>query len=145
LQEQQEPQQSPELEQATQQMQQMAQQMEEMGKHIQQLTDDQDLKMLDLAIKQYDAETKRIKTIADIEAGTAPGIEPSTLEIERHASDMADAEHARQLQIMQTIHQMNMDNQQAQPTPQEPQAIEQSEPQPEPATQEQSEPIAPAP
>jgi hypothetical protein len=137
----QEQEQSPELQQATQQMQQMSQQMEEMGKHIQQLTDDQDLKMLDLAIKQYDAETKRIKTIADIEAGTAPGIEPSTLEIEKHASDMADAEHARQLEIMKTIHQMSMDNQQAQQPPQmqETPQGENAEPVQEPQAQEAQE------
>jgi len=118
----QEQKQDPQMEQATQQMEEMAQQMEEMSKHIAQLEDEHELKMLDLSIKQYDAETKRIKTIADIEAGTQAGIEPTTLEIERHASDMADAEHARQLAIIEAQHRMSMDL-----NPQEPQNIEQAE------------------
>lgn len=136
----QEQKQDPQLEQAMQQMNQMADQMQHMSDEIARLSDENELKMLDLAIKQYDAETKRIKTIADIEAGTAPGIEPSTLEIEAHASAMADAEHARQLEIIKTIHQMEMDKQQ--PTePQEPQAVEQAEPVQEPQAIEQQEPL----
>lgn len=136
----QEQKQDPQLEQATQQMNQMADQMQQMSDEIARLSDEHELKMLDLAIKQYDAETKRIKTIADIEAGTAPGIEPSTLEVEAHASAMADAEHARQLEIIKTIHQIEMDKQQ--PTePQEPQAVEQAEPVQEPQAIEQQEPL----
>jgi len=136
----QEQKQDPQLEQAMQQMNQMADQMQHMSDEIARLSDEHELKMLDLAIKQYDAETKRIKTIADIEAGTAPGIEPSTFEIEAHASAMADAEHARQLEIIKTIHQMEMDKQQ--PTePQEPQAVEQAEPVQEPQAIEQQEPL----
>jgi hypothetical protein len=136
----QEQKQDPQLEQATQQMNQMAGQMQHMSDEIARLSDEHELKMLDLAIKQYDAETKRIKTIADIEAGTAPGIEPTTFELEKHASDMADAEHARQLEIIKTIHQMEIDKQQ--PTePQEPQAVEQAEPVQEPQAIEQVEPM----
>jgi len=136
----QEQKQDPQLEQAMQQMNQMADQMQHMSDEIARLSDEHELKMLDLAIKQYDAETKRIKTIADIEAGTAPGIEPSTFEIEAHASAMADAEHARQLEIIKTIHQMEMDKQQ--PTePQEPQSVEQAEPVQEPQAIEQQEPL----
>lgn len=136
----QEQKQDPQLEQATQQMNQMADQMQQMSDEIARLSDEHELKMLDLAIKQYDAETKRIKTIADIEAGTAPGIEPTTFELEKHASDMADAEHARQLEIIKTIHQMEIDKQQ--PTePQEPQAVEQAEPVQEPQAIEQQEPL----
>ena len=130
LQEQPEGKQDPQLEQATQQMNQMADQMQHMGDEIARLTDEHELKLLDLAIKQYNAETTRIKTLAEIEAGTPGGIEPSTLEIEQHASDMATAEHGRQLEIIKTMHQMDMDKQQAEAaeTQQEPQNIEQAEP-----------------
>jgi len=130
----------PAAQQAEQQMGQMADQMEHMSQEIARLSDDKDLKMMELDIKRYDAETKRIKTIADIEAGTQEGIEPTTLEIEAHANQMMNDEHARELAIKQEIHKQHMDlnppPQTLQESPQgeaaepvqEPQAIEQAEP-----------------
>lgn len=126
----------PAAQQMEQQMGQMADQMEEMGQEIARLSDDKDIKMRELAIKQFDAETKRIKTIADIEAGTQPGIEPTTLEIEAHANQMLNDEHARELAIKQEIHRQHMDlnpltppGEAAEPVQaQEPQNIEQAEP-----------------
>jgi hypothetical protein len=141
LQEPEKGQQSPDqaAQQAQQQMEQMANQMEHMSQEIARLSDDKDIKILELYIKRFDAETKRIKTIADIEAGTAPGIEPTTLEIEAHVNQMLNDEHARELAINQEIHKQHMDLNPPQPqmqespqreateSVQEPQAIEQEE------------------
>jgi len=95
---------------------------------------------MELDIKRFDAETKRIKTIADIEAGTAPGIEPTTLEIEAHANQMLNDEHARELAIKQEIHRQHMDLNPPQPTPQESPQGESAEPTQEPQAIEQAEP-----
>jgi len=131
-------QQSPEIQQATQQMHQMADQMQHMSDEIARLSDEHELKMLDLAIKQYDAETKRLSTIATIEKGTQPGIEPTTMELERHTSDMMNAEYQCELSIMQEIHKQNMDHAKLQ-QPEQPEqpSGEQAEPVQEPQQIEQ--------
>lgn len=140
LQEQPEGTETPEMQQAAQQANQMADQMQHMSQEIARLSDERELKERELQIKWYDAETKRLTALAGSEPAPT---EPDMIALEKHASDMADADHARNLAIIQQHHQMNMDlnpPQQPQPTtPQEPQAIEQAEPIQEPAAQEQAE------
>lgn len=126
--------QDPQMQQAQQQMHQMASQMEEMGQHIQSLTDKSEIEKGHLAIDWYKAETDRLSTIAKMEAGTQPGIEPTTIEMEQHASRMATEEFQRELNIIKMIDQLKTQE------PQEPAAQEAAEPQQEPAAQEQAEP-----
>jgi len=143
LQEQPEGTETPEMQQAAQQANQMADQMQHMSQEIARLSDDRDLKEKELQIKWYDAETKRLTALAGSEPSPT---EPDMIALEKHASDMADAEHARQLAIIDQHHKINMDlnpPQPTQPTPQETPAIEQAEPQQEPAAIEQSEPATP--
>jgi len=110
---------NPEAEQLNGQMEQMAGQMEAMGAHIKDLEDKTEIDLKKIEIEWFKAETARMAEIAKIEAGTQPGIEPSTMEIERHVSDMADAEHRRELEILKTIHSMQPQPEPEQTMPQE--------------------------
>jgi len=110
---------NPEAEQLNGQMEQMAGQMEAMGAHIKDLEDKTEIDLKKIEIEWFKAQTVRMAEIAKIEAGTQPGIEPSTMEIERHVSDMADAEHRRELEILKTIHSMQPQPEPEQPMPQE--------------------------
>jgi len=138
---------NPEAEQLNGQMEQMAGQMEEMGAHIKDLEAKTEIDRQKLEIEWFKAETARMAEIAKMEAGTQPGIEPTTMEIERHISDMADAEHRRELDILRTIHSMQPKEEMEQPEPseqphmQEIPSAEAQEPVQEPAEVESVEPI----
>jgi len=138
---------NPEAEQLNGQMEQMAGQMEQMGAHIKDLEEKTEIDRQKIQIEWFKAETARMAEIAKMEAGTQPGIEPTTMEIERHISDMADAEHRRELDILRTIHSMQPKEEMEQPMPSEqphmqeiPEA-EAQEPIQEPAEVEAVEPI----
>jgi hypothetical protein len=126
--------QDPQMQQAQQQMEQMSKQMEEMGQHIQELSDSKDIDQAKIEIEWFKAETSRMEALAKMESGTQPGIEPTTIELEQHASKMANEEHQRELNILKMLNDMKVQE------PQEPQAQEQAEPKQEPSAQEQAEP-----
>jgi hypothetical protein len=132
----------PQLQQAGQQMQQMSEQMQHMSQEIMRLQDETQFKDRELKIKEYDAETKRIVALMPDKATEPMGA--TELELEKHASDMMDAEIQRGLAVQNAIHQQTIDHAKlAQPQqPQQPQESaqqEQAEPTQEPAAQENAE------
>jgi hypothetical protein len=129
----------PQLQQAGQQMQQMSEQMQHMSQEIQRLQDETQFKDRELKIKEFDAETKRIVALMPDKATEPMGA--TELELEKHASDMMDAEIQRGLAVQDAIHRQTIDHaklaqaQQAQESAQQ----EQQEPTQEPAQQENAE------
>jgi hypothetical protein len=110
--------QSPEMMQAQQQMQQMAQQMEQMSAMFQDLKTEHDIKMQELQIKAYEAETHRIAATKETpEEG--PGIKEELeytrahadheLQERRLALDYLKAERDYKLELMR----LGLDAQQA--------------------------------
>ena len=129
----------PQLQQAGQQMQQMSEQMQHMSQEIMRLQDETQFKDRELKIKEFDAETKRIVALMPDKATEPMGA--TELELEKHASDMMDAEIRRGLDVQNAIHQQTIDHaklaqaQQAQESAQQ----EQAEPTQEPQAQENAE------
>ena len=97
----------PQLQQAGQQMQQMSEQMQEMGGEIQRLQAEHELKIREIQIKEYEAETKRIAALMPDKTSEPMGA--STLELEKHASAMMDAEVNRGLSVQAALHQQAID------------------------------------
>jgi len=118
----------PQLQQAGQQMQQMSEQMQHMGAEIQRLQDEHEFKDRELKIKEFDAETKRIVALMPDKVSEPMGA--STLELEKHASAMMDAEIKRGLDVQNAIHQQTIDHAKLAQA-QEPAQQEQTEPQQE--------------